>query len=325
MLPDVPGFVPRDTEFVLTGETTVRGKTPGKQGPLRIALAPPGRPQKKNIYTIWVTVPAARQAPRGKQTNRRGNRNGNGNGNDNGKATPLWVDSHYLGRFPDPARSTSKRVKAHARRYRPPLHFLKITAANEHQRLTPHFTLGMGVGPLNHREVQGAGPMRMRRHFAYFPPNRALLIKVEALARRLKAQGVRFTAFRINSAFRTPTFNRRVRGSAYSRHIYGDALDIMIDEAPRDARMDDINGDGRIDRHDGLVIAQALRELEAEGAVVPGGIGVYEYNDKRSVGCHVHIDTRGFPTRWGVTYRSGRKRAFTWWPPEEFPDGDTNE
>jgi hypothetical protein len=162
----------------------------------------------------------------------------------------------------------------------------------------------------------------VQRHFRFFPPSHKLLVKVEALARRLQAQGLQFAAFRVNSGFRTPVFNRHIGGSAYSRHIYGDALDLMIDENPRDGRMDDLNGDGRIDRRDALVIANAVRALENEGAVVPGGIGVYEYNDPKSVGCHVHIDARGFLTRWGVVHRGRRKVGFQWWPSREFQEAD---
>ena len=100
------------------------------------------------------------------------------------------------------------------------------------------------------------------------------------------------------------------------------ALDIVTDETPAGGRMEDINGDGRIDRHDGLIIADAIRELESAGAVAPGGIGVYEYSDPKSVGCHVHIDARGFPTRWGVRYRGRRKVGFSWWPPGEYSESE---
>ena len=101
-------------------------------------------------------------------------------------------------------------------------------------------------------------------------------------------------------------------------------MDLVIDE-DSDKRMDDLNGDGRIDRKDGILIGNACRELELEGAVVPGGIGVYEWDSEDSVRCHVHIDCRGYISRWGQVGLGKHKKTFTWWPKAEFQEEESGE
>ena len=36
----------------------------------------------------------------------------------------------------------------------------------------------------------------------------------------------------INSAYRTPVYNKKVGGSAYSQHLYGKAMDIVVEGVP---------------------------------------------------------------------------------------------
>ena len=162
------------------------------------------------------------------------------------------------------------------------------------------------------------------RHTDWVPIRPELIEKLTKLRERLRAKGVQMTHFWITSGFRTPEYNHAIGGAAYSRHCYGDAADLVIDEG-NNKRMDDLNGDGRIDRQDGLVIANACRELELEGAVVPGGIGVYEWDSDDSVRSHVHIDCRGYISRWGQIGSGRGKKMFTWWPKAEFQEEENGE
>jgi hypothetical protein len=56
--------------------------------------------------------------------------------------------------------------------------------------------------------------------------------------------------------------------------------------------------------------------------VVPGGIGVYVWDGEDSVRSNVHIDCRGFISRWGQDGAGRYKKSFTWWPKGEFTDED---
>ncbi len=80
--------------------------------------------------------------------------------------------------------------------------------------------------------------------------------------------------------------------------MWGEAVDFIIDEEPRDMVMDDMNGDEIIDVRDALVVRDIVTELEESGKVVPGGVGVY--SPPRNSRIQLHVDVRGFPTRWGV-------------------------
>jgi len=236
-----------------------------------------------------------------------------------GSNTPhssVLLDGRLLGPYPDPQKSRSRKVRRHAAAFRPPLYFLTITPETAELRLSPHLALGDCVA-LPTRPGSGAAGSRGKRHTDLFPPSRSLIRKLEDLAGALRGSGLRFRRFTTVSGFRTPRYNRRVAQSApFSQHIYGKALDILIDERPADGRMDDLNRDGRHDWRDALVIAEALRKLEAAGRVVPGGIGLYEYAAAKSAGSHVHLDVRGYTARWGVSYRTrtGKPRHLRWWP-----------
>lgn len=75
-------------------------------------------------------------------------------------------------------------------------------------------------------------------------------------------------AVNINSAYRTPTYNKKVGGSSYSQHMYGTAADIHINGvSPKE-------------------IAKYAETL-LDGW---GGIGVYN--------TFVHIDVREQKSRW---------------------------
>ena len=242
-----------------------------------------------------------------------------------GYLTTLKVNDKVLGAFHDPEKSTLKRVRENANRYLVPKFFADLTPDAINLPVGDGLTLGDFVAYKDYHGPDGKKVFTTERHTDVFPPHPELIDKLVKLRARLLQKGVKFTHFWITSGFRTPDYNHIIGGAAYSRHCYGDAVDLCIDEGGNH-RMDDLNGDGKVDRKDGLIIANACRELEQEGAVVPGGIGLYEWDGEESVRSHVHIDCRGYMVRWGQIGSGKYKKSFTWWPKSEFtPDEDQGE
>ena len=91
----------------------------------------------------------------------------------------------------------------------------------------------------------------------------------------------------VHSGFRTPAHNAGVqRAASDSRHQYGDAADVVIDA----------DGDGRITMRDEALIAKAVDAVENEHPDLVGGMGLYTSARYRTP--YVHIDTRGYRSRW---------------------------
>jgi len=240
-----------------------------------------------------------------------------------GQKLTVTMGRRTVGVYPDPTAAESERVRNSAGRYLPPLWFFVFDARTQAVALSEHLKAGDMVGFVGRGLAE---KRRGKRHVWYFPPSRDLVRKLEATVDVLEAKGCKLGGgLVITSGFRTPAHNRESGGSGFSRHCYGDAADVIIDRSPLDGRMDDLNGDGRIDANDGLVIANAAREAVLAGKAISGGIGVYEYSDSKSVGCHVHIDARGYVTRWGTTYKTGRAKELRWWPEWEFPEEDEDK
>ncbi|MBN1808652.1 MAG: hypothetical protein JW909_06255 [Planctomycetes bacterium] len=214
--------------------------------------------------------------------------------------------------YPDPERSASKRVRENAVHYLPPLLFLAL-ATWEDSAIAPGLT-GAAFLPADRKG---------RRAASVFPASPAIANKLAVASAVMKQKKLDPAAIVFVSGFRPPAYNRKAGGAAYSRHMYGDAVDLIYD-ADGDGRMDDLTSDGTVDRRDGVVIADIFRSAEQAGAV-PGGIGVYEYPDPKSRLSHVHIDARGYVTRWGTSYGTGRAAAFKWWPEGEFEDEKEDE
>jgi len=232
------------------------------------------------------------------------------------KRTGRWrvrIAREFSHTYPNPAKARSWRVRRHKHLYAPPRFWMKITPENGKQLLAPHLQVGQMVGFVTTKDKSKP----KRRHSRWFPLNRPLVYKLEILSRELLAKKVKFKRLAINSCFRTPRYNRKIGGSSFSRHIYGDAADVMIDR-DGDEVCDDITADGAVDEKDGLAIGRILRRLEKERRVRPGGIGVYGFDKADSARSYVHLDARGFLTRWGAAYKGGRRRTLKWWPPEEY-------
>lgn len=238
--------------------------------------------------------------------------------------TSAKVCGKSLGTYLEPAQSTVRRVRENAALYQPPQYFALLTSDTIPLKLGPDFELGQLVAFKDYHTPEGKKVHTTERHTTVFPPRPELIEKLVKLRVRLREKGVKVTRFWLTSAFRTPEYNRSIGGAAYSRHCFGDAVDLVIDE-DGDKKMDDLNGDGKLDRKDGSLIGNACRELELEGAVAPGGIGVYEWDSEDSVRSHVHIDCRGYISRWGQVGAGRHKRMFTWWPREEFQEEESGE
>ena len=241
-----------------------------------------------------------------------------------GERTTLKVNGKPIGGYLDPTKSTSKRVRDNAKAYQIPRFFATLTPESAKIRLGPDFELGELIAFMDDKDKDGKKVITTNRHTDVLPLRLELIDKLVKLRERLRQKGVKITRFAVSSGFRTPDYNKQIGGVPFSRHCYGDAVDIYIDEN-NDHHMDDLNGDGKFDRKDGEVIANACRELELEGAVVPGGIGVYEWHGDDSVRSHVHIDCRGFITRWGQIESGKFKKMFRWWPAAEFQEGENGE
>jgi hypothetical protein len=236
----------------------------------------------------------------------------------------LKVNGKSIGYYLDPLESSVRRVRENAHLYRPPVWFATLTPETIKLQLGEGLDLGQFVAFKDYHGADGKKVYTTERHTDLLALRPELIDKLIKLRQRLREKGVKLTRFWITSGFRTPDYNRSIGGAAYSRHCYGDAADLCIDE-DNDKRMDDLNGDGKLDRKDGIVIGNACRELEAEGAVVSGGIGVYEWDSDDSVRSHVHIDCRGYVSRWGQNGAGRYKKSFVWWPRAEFQEEDSGE
>ena len=207
--------------------------------------------------------------------------------------------------YPNPATAESKRVRENAVYYKTPL--LVCALSRWKDRVFGPGMTGNSFLPLNEEGKRSAEA---------FIPAPAIINKIVLARMILEEKGFNPTALRAVSWFRPPSYNKSIGGAGFSRHVYGDGVDVIYD-ANGDDKMDDMNNDGTVDRNDGIVLAQIFRQAEAEGAV-PGGIGVYEYDDPKSRLSHVHVDSRGYITRWGTTFKTKKPSEFKWWPPEEY-------
>jgi uncharacterized protein YcbK (DUF882 family) len=80
---------------------------------------------------------------------------------------------------------------------------------------------------------------------------------------------------RINSAYRTPKYNKKVGGASKSQHLLCKAADIVVAGVTP------------------LEVAETIERLIKEKKMVQGGIGIYN--------TFTHYDIRGVKARWNFT------------------------
>ena len=171
-------------------------------------------------------------------------------------------------------------------RYAPPPGFIEVTPANQDLAVSTHFRLRNFLT----KDQFGVWPK-------YLALDLRLIDKLELVMQELNAMGVRAEHMAVMSGFRTPAYNGpggdgRAR---LSRHTYGDASDVWIDN-DHDGYMDDLNGDGRRDTEDAQVMLRAVERVERKHPELTGGAGVYR--DNGAHGPFIHIDARGYRSRW---------------------------
>ena len=82
-------------------------------------------------------------------------------------------------------------------------------------------------------------------------------------------------AVRINSAYRTPKYNKKVGGASKSQHLLCKAADIVVAGVTP------------------LEVAETIERLIKEKKMMQGGIGIYN--------TFTHYDIRGVKARWNFT------------------------
>ncbi|MCX7934763.1 MAG: D-Ala-D-Ala carboxypeptidase family metallohydrolase, partial [Planctomycetota bacterium] len=213
----------------------------------------------------------------------------------------LTINGENLGTYHEPRQTGIEKVDGHPEAYQPPRLFLRITPRTADLLVSPSLALADLVVPS--RDTQ-------RRHTAYVPVCYPLLQAIEKLRITLADRGINSAGINLLSVFRTPAYNRSVGSGRFGRHIYGDAVDFIIDN-DSDGDMDDLNRDGRVDRHDSLLLVAMIEDLQADGQIPIGGIGVYAFagGPFRTT---LHLDLRGHRATWGYYYSGGRRREFEW-------------
>jgi len=170
--------------------------------------------------------------------------------------------------------------------YAPPRAFIEVTKQNQHELVSPHFTLGQFVSK------QPSGYPK------YVALRERLLLKLEMILEAVQESGKNVKTLHVMSGFRTPFYNKAIGNpTQYSRHLYGDAADIFVDQ-DQNNMMDDLDHDGKTTLVDAQKFANIIIDKSKEAWYRPfiGGLGVYGPRSHR--GPFVHVDVRGTPARW---------------------------
>lgn len=218
------------------------------------------------------------------------------------KGLNVRADGQEVGEYRHCSQSGNLKVRENPDCYQPPVWWFRITPENAAFEIVPGMRAEDLVAPTEDTGL---------RHTDLVPVYYPMWNTVATLRRALEQRGIPGRALKLISCFRTPSYNRMVGSNAFGRHIYGDAFDFYID-LEGDGRASDLNRDGKLDRRDAYMIVAIIEDLQADGAIPMGGIGVYNTIG----GDHVvtmHLDTRGHRATWGYLYSaSGKKSEFSW-------------
>jgi uncharacterized protein YcbK (DUF882 family) len=100
-----------------------------------------------------------------------------------------------------------------------------------------------------------------------------VLAQIGALAYQLQKIRDHFDApVKINSGYRSPTYNTSIGGAKHSQHKLGKAADIVVSG---------VNPDD---------VADAIEKMMEDGTILQGGLGRYN--------SFTHVDIRGTEARW---------------------------
>lgn len=231
------------------------------------------------------------------------------------KGYELNADGQRIGHYRLPDHSGNAKVRANPDSYQPPVWWFRIDDHNRGFEIMPGLTAGELVVPsedtgLPHTDIVPV----------HYPMWRTIRTLRQALRERLDIPP---TALKLISMFRAPPYNRSVGSNAFGRHIYGDAFDFYID-LEGGGKASDLNRDGKRDRRDAYVIVALIEDLQAEGKIPMGGIGVYNSPS----GDHevtMHLDLRGHRATWGYLYSASGKRSEFSWQSRRFADLDRRD
>jgi hypothetical protein len=212
------------------------------------------------------------------------------------------VDGVEMGQYRHPHRSGNAKVRNNPDSYQPPPWWLRITPMNRAFEVVPGLTAGDLVVPSEDTGLP---------HTDLVPVCYPMWRATDTLRHALAAKGIPGNALKIISVFRAPSYNRGVGSNAFGRHIYGDAFDFYID-IEGTGKASDMNRDGRLDRFDAYAVVALIEDLQDDGKIPMGGIGVYN----TVAGDHevtMHLDMRGHRATWCTrTAASGRRSEHAW-------------
>ncbi len=213
------------------------------------------------------------------------------------------VDDSPIGEYRQASASGNAKVKDNPDSYQPPAWWMRITDMNASFEVAPGVTADDLVAP---SEDTGL------KHTDIVPVCYPMWTAITALRDGLTARGIPGSALRVISGFRTPPYNRSIGSNAFGRHVYGDAFDFYINLAGGDnIKAADLNRDGKLDRRDAYPIVAIIEDLQAEGKLPMGGIGVYN-----TIGgdheVSMHLDVRGHRATWCYINGGARRNEACW-------------
>lgn len=189
------------------------------------------------------------------------------------------VDTSHVGRYPARARRNNPV-------YERPKGFIQVTEENKDVLVSPHFTIG---------QFAAGGTAGYPKYLAL---QERLLVKLEAVLRKMNESGIHVNTFHVMSGYRAPIYSALIGNETeYSLHPYGAAADIFVD-MDEDGYMDDLNGDGEATVEDAWILAELVESLREDSTydALTGGLGIYGPATHR--GPFVHVDVRGQAARW---------------------------
>ncbi len=225
------------------------------------------------------------------------------------------VDDRDIGEYRPASSSGAAKVKDNPDSYQPPVWWIRITDMNASFEVSPGVPADDLVAPAEDTGL---------KHTDVVPVCYPMWTAITALRNGLSARGIPGSALRVISGFRTPAYNRSIGSNAFGRHVYGDAFDFYLNLAGGDnIKAADLNRDGKLDRRDAYPIVAVIEDLQAEGKLPMGGIGVYN-----TIGgdheVSLHFDARGHRATW-CYITGGPRRSEACWQSRHFANLDRED